>query len=92
MYNIYEYFKFGGGGMTDLLQKLNFQIFGNFRAMDILDILMVAYIIYLFIHLVRETRAEPLLKGILMIIVVMRHAVRRYCAADCVSAGAAACA
>ena len=72
MYNIYEYFKFGGGGMTDLLQKLNFQIFGNFRAMDILDILMVAYIIYLFIHLVKETRAEPLLKGILMIIVVMQ--------------------
>lgn len=58
--------------MTDLLQTLNFRIAGNFRFMDILDILMVAYIIYLFIHLIRETRAEPLLKGILMIIVVMQ--------------------
>ena len=58
--------------MTDLLEKINFQILGNFRLMDILDILMVAYIIYLFFHLIRETRAEPLLKGIVIIIVVMQ--------------------
>ena len=58
--------------MTDLLEKINFQILGNFRLMDILDILVVAYIIYLFFHLIRETRAEPLLKGIVIIIVVMQ--------------------
>ena len=58
--------------MTSFFQKLNFQLIGDLRIMDILDILAVAYIIYLLIQLIRETRAEPLLKGILMIIIVMQ--------------------
>ena len=35
---------------------------------DVLDILVISYIIYKGIQLVRETRAEQLLKGILLIL------------------------
>ncbi len=58
--------------MADFFQKLNFQIIGDLRAMDIVDILLIAYILYRSIHLIRETRAEPLIKGILMIVIVMQ--------------------
>ena len=37
---------------------------------DVLDILVISYIIYKGIQLVRETRAEQLLKGILLILVL----------------------
>ena len=37
---------------------------------DVLDILVISFIIYKGIQLVRETRAEQLLKGILLILVI----------------------
>lgn len=58
--------------MSAFFQTLNFRILGDLHIMDILDIILVAYIIYMLVHLIRETRAEPLLKGILMIIIVMQ--------------------
>ena len=41
----------------------------TFRATDVLDIMVVAFIIYNLIKIVRETRAEQLVKGILVLIV-----------------------
>ena len=41
----------------------------SFRATDVLDILVVAFIIYNVIKIARETRAEQLLKGILILLV-----------------------
>lgn len=39
-------------------------LIGDFRVTDILDILLVAFLIFKTIQLVRETRAEQLLKGL----------------------------
>ncbi len=41
----------------------------TFRASDVLDILIVSFIIYSLIKIVRETRAEQLVKGILILLV-----------------------
>ena len=41
----------------------------TFRATDVLDIMVVSFIIYNLIKIVRETRAEQLVKGILIILV-----------------------
>ena len=41
----------------------------TFRATDVLDIMVVSFIIYNLIKIVRETRAEQLVKGILVLIV-----------------------
>ena len=41
----------------------------TFRATDVLDIMVVAFIIYNLIKIVRETRAEQLVKGILILLV-----------------------
>lgn len=50
-----------------------FHIIGNliktFRVSDVLDIVVVSFIIYNVIKLVRETRAEQLVKGILILVV-----------------------
>ena len=40
-----------------------------FKATDVLDILVVSFIIYNLIKIVRETRAEQLVKGILILLV-----------------------
>lgn len=42
----------------------------TFRFADALDILIVSFLIYSFIKLVRETRAEQLVKGILILILI----------------------
>lgn len=42
----------------------------NFRVFDILDILVIAYIIYKAIAFFRETRAGQLVKGILILLVI----------------------
>ncbi len=42
----------------------------SFRATDVLDIVAVAFIIYNIIKIARETRAEQLLKGIFILLVV----------------------
>lgn len=41
----------------------------TFRATDVLDIMIVSFIIYSLIKIVRETRAEQLVKGIIIIII-----------------------
>ena len=41
----------------------------TFRATDVLDIMVVSFIIYNLIKIVRETRAEQLVKGIIIILV-----------------------
>ncbi len=41
----------------------------DFRATDVLDIMIVSFIIYNLIKIVRETRAEQLVKGIIVILV-----------------------
>lgn len=41
----------------------------QFRAVDVLDIVVVAFLIYSLIKLVRETRAEQLVKGLLIMII-----------------------
>ncbi len=52
-------------------------IFGNFvrivrsiTIFDVLDILLLTFLIYVFIKLMRETRAMQLLKGILLLLIV----------------------
>ena len=41
----------------------------TFRATDVLDILVVSFIIYSLIKIMRETRAEQLVKGIIIILI-----------------------
>lgn len=49
---------------------LNF--FSNVRIQDIIDILIVAYVIYKVLFLIRETRAEQLIKGIIILLIVQK--------------------
>jgi len=46
--------------------------FSGFGISDLLDILIVAYIIYKAIDFIRESRAAQLIKGVLLLIVVMQ--------------------
>lgn len=45
-------------------------VFGSFQPKDIVDILLVALVIYGVIRLVRETRAGQLVKGIIIVVLV----------------------
>ncbi|MBN2259640.1 MAG: diadenylate cyclase CdaA [Clostridiales bacterium] len=47
-------------------------IIKNIRIIDILDIIIVAYIFYQFLMLVRETRAEQLIKGIIVLLIASK--------------------
>ena len=58
--------------MSFLLNQLNFSITAHIRLMDLVDILLVASVIYLMILLVRETRAAQLVKGILLVLAVLQ--------------------
>ncbi len=58
--------------MNYLLSRLNFSITDNVRVMDLVDIILVACVIYLLILLVRETRAAQLLKGIVVVLAVLQ--------------------
>lgn len=44
--------------------------FSTFRIADLLDILIIAYLIYKLLQLVKETRAEQLLKGVLALLIL----------------------
>ena len=57
------------GAITDLLNKV-ISVFSTFRPVDLLDIIVVAIIIYLCVRIIRETRAMQLVKGIVFIVVV----------------------
>ncbi len=47
------------------------EIFMNFRIIDVLDIIIVAVIFYKLLMLIRETRAEQLIKGLIVLLVVL---------------------
>ncbi|HBM80242.1 MAG: diadenylate cyclase CdaA [Clostridiales bacterium] len=51
-------------GTLSLLKHINF--------INIIDILIVSYILYKVFMLIRETRAETLIKGLILIIVIMQ--------------------
>jgi diadenylate cyclase len=53
-----------------LVWNLFLQMIHQFRASDALDIILVSFIIYSGIKLIRETRAGQLVKGILILLVV----------------------
>lgn len=48
------------------------EIFSNIRIIDLLDIVIVAYVFYKFLMLVRETRAEQLIKGIIVLLIASK--------------------
>lgn len=54
----------------DLSSLLN--IIKNIKIINIVDIVIVAYIFYKLFILIRETRAEQLIKGLVLILVVMK--------------------
>ncbi len=54
---------------TDLINTVT-GFLSTLRINDLVDVLIVAFIIYKVIHLVRETRAEQLIKGLFLIAVV----------------------
>ena len=55
--------------VSQLFQNI-INLFKTFSISDFLDIAIVTFLIYGFIKLVRETRAEQLVKGILILLVV----------------------
>lgn len=48
------------------------EIFSNIRLIDLLDIVIVAFVFYKFLMLVRETRAEQLIKGIIVLLIASK--------------------
>lgn len=56
--------------MGDLSGLLN--LIKNIKIVNIIDIIIVGYILYKIFILIRETRAEQLLKGLILIIAVMK--------------------
>lgn len=47
-------------------------IFASMRIMDVIDIAIVAYVFYKIFMLIRETRAEQLIKGLVVLLVTMK--------------------
>lgn len=63
--------------MLDFLNNLenlniDFSYFTSFGITDALDILIVAYVFYKFLMLVKETRAEQLIKGMIILLVALK--------------------
>ena len=50
-------------------------LFSTFRVTDLIDIIIIAVFIYGIFKLVRETRAEQLLKGIFFVLIFYGAAV-----------------
>lgn len=61
--NFIEYFKNA---------NIDFGIFTSFGITDALDIAIVAFIFYKFLMLVKETRAEQLIKGMIILLVALK--------------------
>lgn len=47
-------------------------IFSSIRIMDVIDISIVAYVFYKILMLIRETRAEQLIKGLIVLLIAMK--------------------
>ena len=56
--------------LTGLAHKLNNFVF-SLRLLDVVDILVVAYLIYRLLLLVRKTNSSRLLKGVLVVIAAL---------------------
>lgn len=48
------------------------EIFSNVRIMDVIDIGIVAFVFYKILMLIRETRAEQLIKGLIILLVMLK--------------------
>ena len=48
-------------------------LMSTFRFNDFIDILIISLLIYSILKLIRDTRAEQLLKGLLFIFVILTH-------------------
>lgn len=70
VYNLYEIVKKRGEPMENFI-TLIINTLKNISILSIVDILVVAYIFYKGYMLIKETRAEQLLKGIVLIIVLI---------------------
>ena len=55
--------------LRDILDMI-FSVIKTAEPVDILDILVLSYVVYLGMKLVRETRAGQLLKGVFLLILV----------------------
>ena len=78
-------------------------VFSGIGITDIVDILIVAFVIYKLLGLIKQTRAEQLLKGVLVLVVAtfvtdlmnlhtINWLLKGTVALGAVAAGAAACA
>jgi diadenylate cyclase len=47
-------------------------MFSNVRIRDVIDVLIVAYVLYKLLNLIKETRAEQLTKGIVVLLVLTK--------------------
>ncbi|MFA5528162.1 MAG: diadenylate cyclase CdaA [Peptostreptococcales bacterium] len=45
-------------------------IFSQIRVMDVIDIIIVALVVYKVLHFIRETRASQLVKGLILLLIV----------------------
>lgn len=48
------------------------EIFANVRLMDVIDIGIVAFVFYKLLNLIKETRAEQLIKGLIILLVMLK--------------------
>lgn len=48
------------------------EIFSNIRLMDVIDIGIVAFVFYKLLMLIKETRAEQLIKGLIILLVMLK--------------------
>jgi len=48
------------------------EIFSNVRIMDVIDIGIVAFVFYKILMLIRETRAEQLIKGLIILLLMLK--------------------
>lgn len=48
------------------------EIFSNIRIMDVVDIAIVAFVFYKLLNLIKETRAEQLIKGLIILLVMLK--------------------
>ena len=60
---IWDNFKVWMGEFFDSISS----VWNTFRPWDIVDVILVAYLVYLGIKLVRETRAGQLVKGLILL-------------------------
>ena len=55
-------------GIRDFFDGLQ-SVLSTIKPIDIVDVLILAYVIYMLLKLIRETRAGQLLKGILLLVI-----------------------